>query len=361
MTASAARARELPERPPISTPRRMLLDAERARLARQPGLGLAGIVLVIPVAVVLGAGVGGLEPSLFVLAPISTFALPVIAMIAFWWEDWPGTMLRAPLLGLVDTLLVVAGGIVLTVAGQAVVAHVDLRGVFDPDAGPAHAPTFPATMGLGGAIFTAMLQLTLVAEGAPLRRLDRILGGSLALAGAWAAGGALYLGLVRSGLLSGDEFGSILVCIGAVQVAFYVVLHGWPFAAIAARGTRLATANVAVIACGCLAYLVLVGVASLRPVTVTAAAGSVVAAGLAVGMLFEGWLDSLLAPARARLANVAAVTLLSALLYAGLRALAYGAGWTRAEPDAWTAYAGLNAIGAGVILHVAIGRRWPFA
>jgi hypothetical protein len=24
-------------------------------------------------------------------------------------------------------------------------------------------------------------------------------------------------------------------------------------------------------------------------------------------------------------------------------------------------YAGLNAIGAGVILHVAIGHRWPFA
>ena len=35
-------------------------------------------------------------------------------------------------------------GVVLTIAGQAVVAHVDLRGVFDPDAAPGHAPTFPA-------------------------------------------------------------------------------------------------------------------------------------------------------------------------------------------------------------------------
>jgi hypothetical protein len=35
--------------------------------------------------------------------------------------------------------------------------------------------------------------------------------------------------------------------------------------------------------------------------------------------------------------------------------------WTRAEPDEWIAFAGLNALGAGVILHVAIGRRWPFA
>ena len=30
------------------------------------------------------------------------------------------------------------------------------------------------------------------------------------------------------------------------------------------------------------------------------------------------------------------------------------------EPEDWVAHAGLNAIGAGVILHVAIGKRWPF-
>jgi hypothetical protein len=36
-------------------------------------------------------------------------------------------------------------------------------------------------------------------------------------------------------------------------------------------------------------------------------------------------------------------------------------GWKRVEPEEFVAYAGLNAIGAGVILHVAVGRRWPFA
>jgi hypothetical protein len=84
-----------------------------------------------------------------------------------------------------------------------------------------------------------------------------------------------------------------------------------------------------------------------------------VAAGLIVGMLFDGWPDSLLAPARARAAEVAAVALLSALLYASLESLAQSAGWSRAKPQEWTAYAALNALGIGVILHVAVGRRWP--
>src|SRR5436189_50092 len=72
-------------------------ESVRRVAARQPALGLAGLVLVVPVAVVLGAGAGGLEPSLRVLGPLSTFGLPVVAMIAFWWEDWPGTRLKAPL------------------------------------------------------------------------------------------------------------------------------------------------------------------------------------------------------------------------------------------------------------------------
>ena len=115
------------------------------------------------------------------------------------------------------------------------------------------------------------------------------------------------------------------------------------------------------IAGGCLAYALLAGLPGVGPVTIAAMAGSVVAAGLAVGMLFEGWLDARPAPARGRAANVAATALLSALLYCGLRALAHVGDWTRAEPEEWTAFAALNAIGAGVILHVAVGRRWPFA
>jgi hypothetical protein len=70
-------------------------------------------------------------------------------------------------------------------------------------------------------------------------------------------------------------------------------------------------------------------------------------------MLFEDWLAS-------DLVQLAAVASLAALLYVALNAYANALGWVRAEPREWVAYAGLNAIGAGVILHVAVGRRWPF-
>jgi hypothetical protein len=37
----------------------------------------------------------------------------------------------------------------------------------DPAAGTAHAPTFPATMPLAGAIFVVMLAITVAAAGPP--------------------------------------------------------------------------------------------------------------------------------------------------------------------------------------------------
>ena len=105
---------------------------------------------------------------------------------------------------------------------------------------------------------------------------------------------------------------------------------------------------------GFLVYLALASAADLEPAIISAVAGSVIAAGLVVGMLFEGWLRSILA-------ELAGVALAAVLLYEGLRAYAHAVGWTRAEPEDWIAYAGLNAIGAGVILHVGIGHRRPFA
>jgi hypothetical protein len=320
---------------------------------RQPALGLAGLALVVPLALSLAAGLGSLERSLVVLGPISTFALPVIVTIAFWWETWPGTSSRPRLYGLADTALVAVGGLVGTFAGQAVVSHADVRGVFDPAAAAPNAPTFPATMPLAGAVFGVMLQLTLVMEGWPLRGLGRLRAGALALASSWAAGGALYEVLIPTGTLTGDELTTIIVCVGALQVTFYVFLGGRPFNAIAPLALRLLVANTIVIAGGWVAYRVLVVVAGLTPGSIAAAAGSVVAAGLVVGMLFEGWLDSL--------RGAGAVAAVAALLYAGLQALAHAAAWTRAGPEAWTAYAGLNAISIAVLMHVAIGRRWPFA
>ncbi len=83
----------LPDRPPISAPPSLQppdsRDAKQRGAARQPGLGLAGLLLVAPVAVLLGVGAGSLQASLRVIGPLSTFALPVVAMIAFWWRTGP--------------------------------------------------------------------------------------------------------------------------------------------------------------------------------------------------------------------------------------------------------------------------------
>ena len=86
---------------------------------------------------------------------------------------------------------------------------------------------------------------------------------------------------------------------------------------------------------------------------------AVVAGGLLVGMLFEGWPG--IEDARGRALTLAAVAVVSGALYAVLSVYADGLRWTRAESADWVAHAGLNAIGAGVILHVGIGRRRPFS
>jgi hypothetical protein len=355
------------ERPPISTPAELqgaaLVAAERERVSRQPGLGLVGLVFVAPIAWLLAFGAGGAEASLLVLGPLVTFALPAIAMVAFWWEDWPGTRLRSSWSGWADTVLIAVAALVLTGLGQLVAGRLDLRGIFDPTPGLGHAPTFPATMPLGGAVFVVMLQLTLVCEGWPLRRLSPVPGGLLALAVAWVLGLALYAGLAdvhpppgsglaeRHGPVAGATLGTVLVLIGAWQVLFYVVWRGWPFAEIDGRAPRLLTANATVIGAGCLTYALAHTFAT--DAAITAAAGSFVAAGLLLGMLLEGWLQS-------RLALLAGVVVLATALELGLHAYASGVTFVRGSADEWVAHAALNAIGVSVILHVGVGRRWPF-
>jgi len=338
----------------------------RERLGRQPALGLAGLLLVVPVALLLAIGAGGPEASLLVLGPLVTFALPVVAVIGFCWDDWPGSRLRPGWSGLADTAVVAAAAVPLTLVGLLAVGRLDPAGIFDPTPGAGHPATFPATMPLAGAAFVAVLQVTLVSEGLPLDRLGRRTAGVAALAIAWACAVAVELLVVardapdgsglrdRTGLLSGADVGALLVAVGVWQVVLFVALEGRPFARIARRPARLLAANATVIGGGCLTCLVLRDVAGWRPGTISAAAGAVIAAALLVAMLFEGW------PAPGRLSMLAAVAAVAAVLFAGLAAFAGSVAWSQAEAEDWVAYAGLNAIGASVILHVAIGRRWPF-
>jgi hypothetical protein len=347
-------------RPSISAPLesqpRPARAAQRQRWARQPGLGALGLLLVLPVAVLLALAAGGPEPSLLVLAPLVTFGLPVVAMIAFWWDDWPGTTLRPSWSGWADTVLVIAAAVGLTLLGTTVVGGVGVGAVFDPT--PASRPTFPATMALAGSAFVAMLQLTLVCEGWPLRgRLGRTAAGLAALAVSWAVALLVHT-LVLDRLLAGPDLGALLTLIGAWQVGLFVLWRGWPVARSSRRAVRLVAGNALVLAGAGLTYAATRGV---DPGAVSAAGGCVVAAGLLYGMLFEGFLRDRL-PARAERAWLLALTAGSAVvLDLALGAYADTVDWIRGTPDDWVIHASLNAIGVGIILHVAIGRRWPFA
>jgi len=355
----------LPLRPPISAPGQVVAEG-------QPRLGLLGLWLVVPVAVLLAVAAGGPEDSFRVLGPIVLFSLTPVVMIAFWWEDWPGTRLRSSWSGWADTVLICAGAIVLTAVGQTLAGRFDPAALFDPSPGPGHVPTFPATMPLAGLAFVAMLEITLVGEGWPLRRLHPLVAGPVAVAISWAIAIAGYLTVVqiespagsdviaREGPVPGAVLGAALVLIGAWQVLCFVLWRGWPFASVANRAARLTIPHVTVIGGGIVSYLVMREWLGLTPARIAALGGCFIAAGLVFGMLLEGWLGNL-GPAVERAVLLPATLALAALLAVVLHAIANRAmHLTESRADDWVGHATLNALALSIILHVAVGRRWPF-
>jgi hypothetical protein len=321
---------------------------------------------------------GSTETSLLVLGPLATFALPAVAMVAFWWHDWPGSRLDTPWTGLIDTVLVVIASVVLAIVGQAIVERSDLRGVFVANPGPGVPTTFPATLALAGAAFTAMLELSLVCERWPLGGLGRLRSGLAALALSWGFGIGAYFLFVNldavpaaeraaaglrnpGGPVAAPDFGSALIAVGVWQTVFFIALRGWPVNTIARRSLRLLAGNVLVIGLGALTYLVLRNLAHLNPTAISAVCGSVVSAALIVAMLFEGWPSNRLSAGRGRALTLGLTALVALALNRALAAYANGVHWTKAAPDDWVTVAALAFIGAGIILHVGIGLRWPFA
>jgi len=337
----------LPLRPPISGPEHVVAPG-------QPRRGLLGLWLVLPVAVLLAVAAGGPEDSFRVVGPIVLYSLTPLVMIAFWWEDWPGTRLGPNWAGWADTALIAAAAIVLTGVAQAIAGGLDLRGMFQAHPGPGHVPTFPSTLAIGGAAFAVMLEVTLVGEGWPFRRLPAAVAGPIALLFSWAIALVLYFAFVevkppagsavtaRSGPVASADFGAALVWIGAWQVLFFVVWRGWPTSRISSRATRLASAHALVIGTGLVTFLLVRLV--LEPATVVAAGGCFIAAGMTIGMLLET-------------GGAIAALVLAAVLFGVLWALAGAFG---VEHQDWVAHAALNALPVSIILHVGVGRRWPF-
>jgi hypothetical protein len=371
-----------PARPLLTTPpelqHRDFARLERRRLASQPRLGLAGLLFAAAVFFALALGTGHVESSLLVLGPLSTFALPAVAMVAFWWNDWPGVRLSTPWSGLLDTALVIVAAVLLTIAGQAIVERSDLRGVFQSQPAPGIPTTFPATLALAGAAFAAMLQLSLVCEGWPLRGLGRLRSGIAALAVSWAVAIAAYFLFVNvsavpaaeraaaglrspGGPVAAPDFGAALIAVGVWQAVLYLAWRGWPVAALPRRSRRLLAGNAIVLGGGVLTYLVLRDLAHWPPAAISAVCGCVVTAVLIVAMLFAGWPASRLAPAASRALTLGLIAIVALVVNRGLAAYAQSVQWVKASPDEWVTAAALSFIGAGIILHVGIGLRWPLA
>ena len=347
------------------------------RLAAQPWTGLGGLLLATAGFFALALGTGSTTTSLLILGPISTFALPAVAVIAFWWNDWPGARLTPPWTGLTDTILAAAVAVGLTIAGQAIIERPDIRAVFEAYRGPDLPVTFPATLPLAGAVFAAMLQLSLVCERWPLGGIDRIKSGIAALALCWAIGTAVYFLLASlsylpapqraaaglhnpGGPIATPDFGAALIAVGVWQAVFYIAWHGWPVSTIIRRPLRLLTGNSLVIGLGTLTYLTLRDLAHWPPDAITAACGCVISAVLVVAMLFDGWPASLLRAGPGRALTLVLTALAALALNRALASYADSVHWTRATPDDWITTAALSFAGAGIILHTGIGLRWPF-
>ena len=89
--------------------------------------------------------------------------------------------------------------------------------------------------------------------------------------------------------------------------------------------------------------------------------GCVISATLIAAILFEGWPAARLSSAAGRVLTLALTVLMAFALHRALASYADGVHWTRATPDEWITTAALSYAAVGIILHVGIGLRWPFA
>ena len=252
----------------------------------------------------------------------------------------------------IDTVLIVAAALVLTIAGQAIVERSDLGGIFEANPVPGIPTTFPATLALAGAAFTATLQLSLVCERWPLAGLGRLLSGIAALALSWAVAIGAYFLFVNvsavpaaaraavglrnpGGPIPAADFGAALVAVGVWQTVFFIALRGWPVNTITRRAPRLLAGNALVIGLGALSYLVLRDLRIRSPRLSVLVCGCVISGALIVAMLFEGWPATRLAAAQGRILTLSLTAVVAAGLNRALAAYADGVHWTKASPDDW--------------------------
>jgi hypothetical protein len=255
--------------------------------------------------------------------------------------------------------------------GQTIVGHFDLSGIFDPTAEAASAPLYPAAMPLGLTVFTAMLQLTLVCEGWPFKRLPRIFAGLAALALSWGLAllvqytAYVFHAPVGSGLhsykgpFSHEDLAAAFALCGAWQIWIFLIWRGWPVNTLRSRWLRILLGNLLVCAGTASSLALLEGVLDISAPSVLAPVTSLSSAGLLVAMLFEGAFRSRMSAVSERVAALCASVIVGTGLFIGLSAFADTLTWTVTSAQGWVSHVCVNALGASLLLHVGVSRRWP--
>jgi hypothetical protein len=351
------------------------IASQRLSAARIRWIG-GGVLLVI---CLLIAGGFLLTPqgSLLVIGPLTLFAMPVLALLADFSTPPPGAK---PHPWYVTALLLAAiavGAVALTVLAQGVVGQIDLVGVFSPDPASAasHFPTFPFTIPLGGLLFVAYLEISIV-SGLPQLSAHRVRDGALVFAGCVALALALYLTLANWGSVPAEartslglrdpggpidalDLAGIVIAIAIWQV-LYLFTGGGPLAAIGVRWARIVLANVLVIGLGLTTFWLLRDVLQASVPQIAELAAMIVVGVLTIGLLFgmpaagpPGTIS-----ARTRLLRFGLLGLIAGLTYFGLRWLGatFQPNWTVGSLELWITICGLNLIGGGIFLYCRILR-----
>ncbi len=352
----------------------------------QPLIGLAGVVWVGGVFALLGL-LPGAQTAVQTVGPVTTFMLPVLILIAVWWQGWPGNGSSRLLGGIINTVVLGVLAIVLMMIAQVIVGKGDLHGLFiqaiPPNLTKGHFTSFPWLVPLAALIFVTMLQLTFVNERLPLAALGRA-GGVVALVISWGVGLlAYYLFTQWNFLLPPPPAGPAIqhliglhnpggpitgvnplhivdwaVCLAMWQAILFILLRGMPFVGIRGTVPRLLVQNILTLAVAWGTYFLFKDVFDWSIERIAAVCGTAIGGIFVATMLTEGWVARFGGPGAVVLAAVA-VTL---GLFFGLRGLGnlVDAHWKVVPVELWVGLAGLNWIAAIIIAHYALWRRWPF-
>jgi len=355
-------------------------------LRSQPAVGVVGAVIAIVLCLVLGVAVAPLS-SLQILGAVTTFSLPVLIASALWWHGWPVRSSSRLLDGLLNTVLIAGVAVVLTALAQVIVGRGDLSHLLSTTPaghrpGRPPFPSYPWTLPLAGLIFLAMIVLTFVCDRWPLRRLGDAWSGIAAIVVAWAVGLAAYellanwdavipppvqgaLGLHNpAGPVSAFSLLGWTLSVAVWAVVLFIPLRGRPFARIAAGPVRSLAGTVVVVAIGWGTFLLLSGPLSLTVPEISAGCGSVIAASIIAGLIFEVWPARLLAAGPARDAGLlATIGAMAVAMFVVLKAIGdANSTWPPSSPIyLWMTVCTLNFLAAGSILWYGVWRRWPVA